>query len=472
MTLLLLSFSLLIPGFIYASFSQSQNNSSIPSLSEKKISNSTNNNLFVILRPTDQSYLIDEQIPITGHVEDITNKMNLTNLPIIIKLFSNDKEIYKTMIATNPSGLFSTTISPQETGPTKISAYVFNATNSESTISIRVIGTILDQWLLPIIAILTLISFGVAIIYRTQVKGLIIVAALMITSYIIIFSSSQNSLLNTILGTAILAPLITYVIDSIKKKNDEDSSLDSIATKYRDDHLKNEEVILVSILDEIARHRIAFELKLPTKSDSKYLATKQYDTLSIIHSNISNIPIIRIHQYYRNIYKFKEYFELVNDIHATIPGDLNKFKELYQQAQQNYSVLNNILYVNMLYNILESRYTYLQSFVTKFPLRYTKPFLWELLKAEQFGPVSSCDGSAITHSTKCLILNTYMKGYSHFDGTYRYADSHAIEKIIDKDPKFIYTRKNALKFIKFINAEFYETLDRVNVIMDKLDQIS
>jgi hypothetical protein len=317
------------------------------------------------------------------------------------------------------------------------------------------------------------LSFIVVIFFRNSIYSLIIVILLVIISYFIIIVSSQNTILNTILGTAIFAPLITYVIEYVKKKNEDDSNIKSVVTKYRDDYLKEEEKVLILILDEIARHKIFFELPYPNEKDIIYLSTKHYQSQMYLHSTISNIPIVRIHKYYRNIIKLRIYFQAMMDKKGDLRNIFNlcEFKGLFNIIIEDYSKLNSIFYANLLYNILESRINYLSVNKTDFPIRYTKPFLLELLRSEIFGKINE-DQRLIDQKTITILkIIEANPGYNQFaDFEYTYGNAHEIEKIIKSNTKFIFERESALIFINHIEKKFKDLLDRINENMEKLER--
>src|SRR4029078_1571878 len=100
---ILFSFFSLISGYVYTSFSQTVFNATDTINNEENITkeNLTNKVLFVKLNPLNKSYPINTEIQISGKIEDNINKLNLTDIPIITQVFSNDKEILKTISITN-----------------------------------------------------------------------------------------------------------------------------------------------------------------------------------------------------------------------------------------------------------------------------------------------------------------------------------------------------------------------------------
>jgi hypothetical protein len=172
----------------------------------------------------------DEIIPIFGRIASIPKGEELADKIVMINSTQNGELIFKQFVTTNTFGLFGSRFFAPEDGTIQVTATLVRPNSSADEATISVIAT--QSWMpLIMILILTIISLSSIVgfwlfakhstsrnkgkILRISVIPAIIPIAL---AYFILYKFPPfNEVGNAAIGTILIAPIIAYIIELLRK---------------------------------------------------------------------------------------------------------------------------------------------------------------------------------------------------------------------------------------------------------------
>jgi hypothetical protein len=241
--------------------------------------------------------------------------------------------------------------------------------------------------------------------------------------------------------TAMISPLAVYIYETMKLRRNSINALEDSATTYLKDNIKIDIQSLSAIYEEIELHQAIF-----STANSKKI--KQKLSKSLYENNkktgiLGYLPGLRINKYYQYI---DEYNLFVDQVNRLGKKEVNKSViVLFNGVSKRYSSLNEILYVNLLYNMGRLQTTILAFPTVDFPTRYSKPYLMLLLESGIFGEIEE-------KNEDVRILVRKKEGGSK--DIYNYENVYDLVKIIKEENVNIYSDENAYKFMNTIGKLF------------------
>ena len=169
----------------------------------------------------------DEKIPINGFVNKTSGKGTYQNQIVQIEAFQNDELIYQKFVKAGGNGYYLTYFYPPADGTVVIKATLMSQI-PKVWATTSVIAT--QSWM-PAILIILFVSASVAAAvvsiiinnkgnkYPNALKwGLIPVVILNIFTYIILYKFPPfDTTSNTVIATALIAPMAAYIYETLKK---------------------------------------------------------------------------------------------------------------------------------------------------------------------------------------------------------------------------------------------------------------
>jgi hypothetical protein len=368
-----------------------------------------------------QSYSLDEMIRLKGNVtSDIKNdNATITNnsVPIIIKAFEANNTFYTHVIKSDNRGKFSDSFFAPTDGTIKITGSTVAQNDSTEQ---QVLSVIVNKPIWPMVLLVFIVgaAFGVLFFVSPKYQRYSISTAIVLTviGYILIYRYPPlGGLGNSAVAVAVFAPLAAYAIDALNKRRDANSLTESAVSSYRDENLKREVQSLIKIHEEITAHQAIFSAKYDYLD--KELPKLAFTDVGISKiGTMANLPGLRICKYYYYVDKYNEILRDKIYLESNEQDEVYKyFDVMFQDLKRIYRRLNEILYVNLIYDEGEIQRKFLSFPSVDFPTRLSLPVTQRLVAA----------------------------------GILRDTD--------DKQTDKIYNHENALKLVNIIGREFEET---------------
>jgi hypothetical protein len=338
-------------------------------------------NSFVSITSNKDHFSPGEKIILSGEIRN--GSMPVRNQPVVIDVMDKDKVLYHLTSNTDNIGAFnfSSIVVPYETIATVTARALTSQNNSNSeTLTLSIVN---EKWglLVPILFIIITVAF--LLLFSPKYQKIALLGGLTSTSigyFFLYYLSPLDTAGNTAISVALLAPLATYVFDSLTKRKEASALLESSVGEYRKAHLTQEVEGLANIFEELDLHQSIFKAKYDIVQNK--LVKVKYDQ-SKKAGTMANLPGLRINQYYY----YLEYYNRFLDAKINRLGDLQDeqkyadFSSCFQELKDAYSKLNQILYVNVLYDVGEIQSRFLSFPTVEFPIRTSGPLRDRLIKA-------------------------------------------------------------------------------------------
>jgi hypothetical protein len=346
-----------------------------------KVTNAKSN-LSLSLTSDKSNFAPGEKINLFGDIRNGT--LPVRNHEVVISAMDQDKVLNNFTTISNDNGKYniSSLIIPYETLVT-IRAKSEDTETSSNT-AILTLSIAKEKWglFLPIVSIIISVAFLLFSLPKYQKVGLLGAIIFTALGYFFLYNLTPLETAGTAaISVALLAPLATYVIDSLTKRRETSALLESSVGEYRKTHLTEEVQSLANIFEEIDLHQSIFKAKHDIPQNK--LVKDKYDT-SKRAGTMANLPGLRINQYYY----YLDYYNKFLDAKLKRLGDLKdeqryvEFATTFQKLKDAYSELNQILYVNVFYNIGEIQSRFLSFPTVEFPIRTSGPLKDRLIKAK------------------------------------------------------------------------------------------
>jgi len=409
------------------------------------------------------SYTLGDRILLDGNV--INNTKNgfvpVNNARIIIEGFQNNDTIYKNLTITDKEGKFRTAFVPPADGTTKISARLYNSASIQQIISVIVT----KQVLFVIIILLGIIGGTFAVLLflspRLQKESIFIAIILIVIGYVLIYRYPPlDGLANSALATGLIAPLAVYAVDALNKRREANAQLESTVWTYRDENLKKEVQSLLKIHEEINQHQSVFQARFDDLAN-RLSKTLFNDTTVGVLGTMANLPALRIDKYYYYVDHYNNFLQDKVFLERTSHPVYNDFNKHFQDLKRIYSELNQILYINLIYDEGEILSRFLSFPTVEFPSRLSGPVLDRLYNAGVLDAKRMFRWNQVESKDRKDLLNLLTKRFNLNwvkDASIRKDSSTDTVEISDDNNKLsISLDKKSNKAVMKVNDEYLHT---------------
>lgn len=415
--------------------------------------------ILISLTPDKTGYSIDDTIRVSG---EITNDSKpLSNQRIIIEVTEDNRTFHNSSIISDLDGKFEVFFQvPEEGVATVIGSLVGEFPNVQTLITIPVSAS----WITTTIAIFIstgIITLAVFILQGLKYPRLSLTAAIALTVlayYLFYIFSDLDPVVKAAFSVALIVPIATYIYESLAKRREYNSGLEDTVGKYRNESITEDIKSVSSINEELSSHQAAFQSAHDEISKNKL--SKSIYTSVRRTGLMGHLPGLRVNMYYNYIDSYNNFLE----IKITRPGRLQdvhtyeNYYNLFKNLKDAYSMLNETLYVNILYTLHGLQERHLSYPTLVYPTRYSGPLLLALLKAGIFGEIETDQNGKINR-------RGYVKKYDR-------TNAHELIPVITEEKIKIYNEENAEHLMKLIGDEFNKGYKNLQTTIKELDKFT
>lgn len=321
-------------------------------------------------------------------------------------------------------------------------------TNINVTVTIKtIISSILPWIFLSGIVVSTAIAFLLG--ERRHSSKFVVVAVGMVAVSLWLASIKLSSFFdpNNIISTILIGNLVGYIVYYVKDVRESNKDLEKTTREIRNKGLETDIELIRNLFGEITAHHTSF---VSDYSESGLLSRKVWDA-SAKEGIISDLPTRKLEEYYSFVNIYNRYYahavELLNkkkmkDI-TEAEFDFKKF-DVFRTA---YSELENVIFINLQYDIGLVSYTRLSPLESGYP-RVSRMLLYALIDCGALKPPIK----DTRESYKAKIKNREIK------------DSEFVRIV-----KEIYTTENTELFLGLIECRFNEKYEKVRKALEPMD---
>jgi hypothetical protein len=364
--------------------------------------------LSISLTSKKAEYIPGEKIMLNGSIKNGTSPV--ANYTVIIDALDKDKIIYHSITTTDNLGKFSdSSLSVPYEAVIPINAKLVNSEkNASNTVATITVSIAKAKWtlILPIISIVIIVAILLFSFPKYQRIGLLGAIGFTGLGYFFLYIYSPlDTVGNAAIAAALLAPLATYVFDTLSKRRETSSLLESSVGEYRKTHLTEELKSLSNIFEEISLHQSIFMAAIDIPENK--LSKTKYDS-SLKTGTMANLPALRINQYYY----YLDYYNKLLEAKLKRSGELSddqKYKDFadkFKELKSAYSTLNQILYSNILYSTGEIQSRFLSFPTIEFPSRLSRPLLKLLQQAGVINEKKNIDNNIYLPENTPKLMET------------------------------------------------------------------
>ena len=186
-----------------------------------------------------------------------------------------------------------------------------------------------------------------------------------------------GDMINTILVTIVVSPIIAFLISLLTTKRDFTKSIDDTTHAYRKTMIENESEMLGRLMGELSTHYAEFSASdwpYPQKLMDKVWSDSYKTKL------ISDTHITLLAQYYYYVPIYNEVIESIGKIGKCQPTKLDTQKENFNQIKASYQAAETVLYNALMYDLGLLQQSYLNRPNVQFPLHTQKTFQEALVR--------------------------------------------------------------------------------------------
>lgn len=244
----------------------------------------------------------------------------------------------------------------------------------------------------------------------------------------------------------------------MKVRRDLLTEIEKSVRTYLKTNIGNDVNNIAALLEDIQQHQVIFRSKYHNWSNDN-LVKSNFEKVNKI-GVLGYLPSLRINKYFHHVDNYNKLIFTINNSNIDKSERLVIIQSVLD-INKTFSKLNEILYVNLLYNIDRLQNTIMTFPTINFPTRFNTPYLWLLLESGVLGKVREESGLKERHRKICSF-DSPLKTYHKRENAYE------LIKVMKREGIDIYSESNAYKFVSYIGKQFESTNSELE---DKFNQI-